>query len=109
MVHGTPYTAPCASELSRWYPVPASFVPKLQPGQAPLNAWAPTKQTCASSGTLGAAALAARADAVERAVRAGRPMRASARDLADDLTTFRTVVQDARRRLGVAHGTAVAS
>ncbi len=63
----------------------------------------------ASSGTLGAAALAARADAVERAARAGRPTRASARDLADDLETFRAVVVDARTRLGIAGETAVAS
>ncbi len=61
----------------------------------------------ASSGTLGAVALAARADAVERAARAGRPTRASARDLADDLATFRDVVSDARSRLGIA-GDAVA-
>ena len=52
-----------------------------------------------SSGTLGADALAARADAVERAVRAGRPAGASARDLADDLRAFHDIVAEARERL----------
>ena len=54
----------------------------------------------ASSATLGADALAARADAVARSARAGRPTGASARDLADDLRAFRTVVAAARSRLG---------
>ena len=54
----------------------------------------------ASSGTLGADALAARADAIERSARAGRPTGASARDLADDLRAFRSVVSQARTRLG---------
>ena len=56
----------------------------------------------ASSATLGAAALAARADALERSARAGAPVRASARDLAASLTAFREVVAEARVRLGVA-------
>jgi signal transduction histidine kinase/CheY-like chemotaxis protein/HPt (histidine-containing phosphotransfer) domain-containing protein len=55
----------------------------------------------ASSATLGATALAARADALERSARAGAPVRASARDLAESLVAFHEVVAEARVRLGV--------
>jgi signal transduction histidine kinase/DNA-binding response OmpR family regulator/HPt (histidine-containing phosphotransfer) domain-containing protein len=56
----------------------------------------------ASSATLGATALAARADALERSARAGSPVRASARDLATSLTAFHEVAAEARVRLDVA-------
>ena len=53
----------------------------------------------ASSGPLGAAALAARAGAVERDARAGRTVSAAAATLAADLRAFRGVVAAARERL----------
>ena len=53
----------------------------------------------ASSGTLGASALAERASALEQAVRSGTPSTPDAGALADDLRAFRRIVLDVRERL----------